>query len=192
MRALLHSLFLLAAACLAAGLYGALHNQVSYTVSPDYFHAFKFRQFSIADGLQNRLGASWVGWQASWWMGLVIGVPILLVTRFAPGRSHRNSLFVRAAVIVVFTALVIGAGGLFRALFFVDQGHLPVWVFAFTPDDPVAMARAGELHNATYLGGLVGLACALVYAASVVRRLRRNHRNDGAHREADLGSAEIR
>ena len=40
---------LLAAGCIISGLYGAFHNQISYTVSPDYFHAFKFDQFGIPE-----------------------------------------------------------------------------------------------------------------------------------------------
>jgi len=49
---------------------GALHNQVSYTVRPDYFYAFKFHHLPFRP-LQNRSGASIVGWHASWWMGLI-------------------------------------------------------------------------------------------------------------------------
>ena len=52
---------LLAAACIVAGVYGALHNQISYSVSPEYFFAFKFHQFGIPEHLQNRIGASIVG-----------------------------------------------------------------------------------------------------------------------------------
>ena len=62
---------LLMVGCLFAGLYGIIHNQISYTVSPEYFHAFKFQQFNIPPSLQNRIGASIVGWGASWWMGLL-------------------------------------------------------------------------------------------------------------------------
>jgi len=34
--------FLLAAGCGISGLYGAAHDQISYSISPDYFHALKF------------------------------------------------------------------------------------------------------------------------------------------------------
>ena len=34
-------------ACLFAGIYGALHNQISYSVAPEYFTQFKFIQFQI-------------------------------------------------------------------------------------------------------------------------------------------------
>jgi hypothetical protein len=46
---------LLAAGRIISGVYGALHDQISYTVSPDYFHHLKFCQFNIADHLHNRL-----------------------------------------------------------------------------------------------------------------------------------------
>jgi hypothetical protein len=59
---------LLGAGCLISGLYGALHNQISYSVSPDYFDAYKFIQFDVPVTLRDRVGASIVGWQASWWM----------------------------------------------------------------------------------------------------------------------------
>jgi len=75
-----------------AGLYGALHNQISYTVSPDYVHAFKFQQFDISENLQGRVGASIVGWYASWWMGLLIGVPVLLVGLILPGVENLPEL----------------------------------------------------------------------------------------------------
>ncbi len=52
---------LLVAGCLISGVYGMLHNQISYPVAPEYFHAFKFHQFAIPNGLHNRIGASMVG-----------------------------------------------------------------------------------------------------------------------------------
>lgn len=59
---------LLAAGCLISGVYGALHDQISYTVSPEYFHAFKFRQFAIPPELQNRLvRRSWDGKPRGGW-----------------------------------------------------------------------------------------------------------------------------
>jgi hypothetical protein len=69
-------------ACVIAGAYGAIHDQISYTVAPSYYHDFKFIQFAIAPELQNRLGASIVGWSATWWMGLVIGAPLYVAGLF--------------------------------------------------------------------------------------------------------------
>jgi hypothetical protein len=65
-------LLALAAACLLAGVYGAVHNQISYTVCPEYFTKFKFIQFRLSDALQSRQGASF--------FGAVVGILVGMVT----------------------------------------------------------------------------------------------------------------
>ncbi len=97
---------LLAAGCVIAGLYGAVHDQISYTVSPDYFHAFKFLQFNVPVHLHNRVGAALVGWHATWWMGVFIGVPVLLIGLILPGWRMYLSHCLMAFVVVISTALV--------------------------------------------------------------------------------------
>src|SRR5256885_2098916 len=98
----------LVAACLTAGLYGALHDQISYSVSPDYFHAFKFHQFNIPEEYRNRVGVSLVGWYGSWWMGLLIGLPVLIVGLVMPAaRTYLTRSLIAFAVVAV-TALAVG------------------------------------------------------------------------------------
>jgi hypothetical protein len=157
---------LLIAACLIAGLYGALHNQISYTVSPDYFHGYKFDQFGIPESLHGRIGASIVGWHASWWMGLFIGLPLLIVGFILPGwRSYlRGCLFAFAVAAV--TALVVGLGALVYATLTISEGSLPHG-YPYS----VAFARAGTMHDFSYLGGFVGIITGTLYL--IVERVRR-------------------
>lgn len=62
-------------AMLAAGLFGAIHYQISYTVSPEYFTRFKFPMFHLPDpNIPERLRAAEVGVLASWWMGVPLGL----------------------------------------------------------------------------------------------------------------------
>ena len=50
-----------------AGCYGALHEQISFNISPEYFTKMKFDQFRYADfGWPARVFASEVGFLASW------------------------------------------------------------------------------------------------------------------------------
>jgi hypothetical protein len=163
---------LLIVACLTAGLYGALHNQISYTVSPDYFHAFKFHQFGIPEGLQGRVGASIVGWFASWWMGLFIGVPVLLVGLIMPGWKLYLSRCLIAFGVVAGTALLVGLGALIYACFTVSETSLTGYWYPEMVDDRVAFARAGTMHNFSCLGGFLGIITGSVYL--IVDRVRRN------------------
>jgi hypothetical protein len=167
---------LLIAACFTAGLYGALHNQISYTVSPDYFHAFKFHQFDIPENLQGRVGTSIVGWYASWWMGLLIGVPVLFVGLILPGWKPYLSRCLTAFVVVAGTALLVGLGALIYARFTISEASLPDYSYPNQVADKVAFSRARTMHNFSYLGGFLGIVTGslflIVEYASRGRRIR--------------------
>ena len=163
MKRLLLLPVLLGAAVLIAGVYGVLHNQVSYVVGPSYFHDFKFIQFDIASTFQNRIGAAWVGWQASWWMGVIIGGPILLLgARMKDARAFVIA-YTQAAAIVLLTALVFGSGALIYAIGSVTETSLPPWMSDLVVNDPVGYGRAGWLHLGTYFGGFIGLLIGMAY-----------------------------
>ena len=168
MRRLLTLPLLVGFACLLAGTYGILHNQISYSVGPDYFHAFKFLQFGIPDELQNRVGAAYVGWQASWWMGLLIGVPIAVMSLGIPSAALARRVFFRASLLVVSITLGFGLVSLAVAP---PMEHIPV---PSSAADPIGFGRAAMLHNTTYLAGAIGLLIGLIYVGAQVRRARRN------------------
>ena len=71
-----------------ASIYGILHNQISYSISAEYFTKFKFDQ--IGEWLyrvQNeRIAISFVGFISTWWFGLFIGLIIGITAMF-----QRNS-----------------------------------------------------------------------------------------------------
>lgn len=164
--------FLLIFAALLASVYGAVHNQISYTVSPEYFHGYKFQQFGFAENLQNRFGASLIGILATWWMGLIIGILIGFVTLFSPDAVTMRRLFIRASVIVVGLTLLVGLGALIYALVIFSSEHLPVWTERRSVSNPVRFAQAGNMHNHSYLGGLIGLVAGLGYVLWNIRRIR--------------------
>lgn len=150
--------------CVVAGLYGAMHDQVSYSVSPDYFHAFKFHQFRIPPERQNRVGAALVGWQATWWMGAIIGVPLLTAGLLLPGTGAYCKHCLIAFLVVVATAMLVGLAALAFAYQTITPEHLPHFSFPKRVDQ-VAFSRAGVMHNFSYLGGFLGIATGLIYLA---------------------------
>lgn len=150
-------------ACLIAGLYGMLHNQVSYTVSPDYFHAFKFHQFRFPEALRHRGGASLVGFLASWWTGLAIG-PVLFMTYHRRLQSCPPArMMLRGFGLTLLITAGVGAAGLGLGVLFVS----PELARLAPPDalDPLAFVRSGMMHDCSYFGGVVGT----VIAALIVR-----------------------
>ncbi len=166
---------LLGAGCLVAGLYGALHNQISYSVAPDYFHAFKFDQFLIPEDYHNRWGAAIVGWLASWWMGIVIGVPVLLIGLIMPDAKTYITRCLTAIAVVAVTAFLVGLGALIYASLTISTENLPDYVYPKGVTDQVAFARAATMHDFSYAGGLLGILTAGVYL--VVERIRLGRSN---------------
>ncbi|MEM6390235.1 MAG: hypothetical protein AAF825_10395, partial [Pseudomonadota bacterium] len=164
---------LLALSCLAAALFGALHNQVSFTIGPDYFYAIKFPQFRI-EALPPRGGAAIVGVLASWWMGPIIGLPAFVIGLIAvptAGRYFRAGL---RAIAVVFAATGIAALiGLALGIWRVSQGIDPgFWIPAGA--EAADIIRAGSMHNASYAGGALGAVIAAGMIWRSARMVRAN------------------
>jgi hypothetical protein len=158
LKKLVASPLLLLLGCLTAGLYGMLHNQISYTVSPDYFEQFKFIQFNVAPSLQGRVGASLVGWAASWWMGLIISAFLLPMGAIILGDNRYFIAIITAYGIVACTAFSAGLLALLYAYVTVDATTVEEVIrYGQEIDDPVAFTRAATMHNFSYLGGLLGI-----------------------------------
>ncbi len=153
---------LLVAACVVAAAYGAIHNQISYTVSPAFFHFDLFDRCMIPDGLRTRAGASLVGVLTSWWMGLVIGIPVFLLALIIPGWKAYVKHSLIAVLLVVTTALAVGLGALAVAR----------WAIRCGPT-----AQAEIMHDFGYLGGGVGLLVAIAYLIVVRVRIGRTRQS---------------
>jgi len=157
-----------------AGLYGILHNQVSYTVAPEYFTKFKFRQFGFVDTqLPERVRASMVGFLASWWMGIPIGLLIGVVGFIHPGPRRMLRVSLWSLLVAVGFTLLFGLGGLVYGYFQTTHTSIAEYQGWFIPDDVTDLRRflcAGYMHNSSYLGGV--LAILVGWAFHIVVRIR--------------------
>src|SRR5438132_7621148 len=87
---------------LVAGMYGALHDQISYTISPEYFTEMKFRQFAYANfGWPPRMFASEVGFLGTWWVGLIAGWILARVGLAELTETGTRNYLIRAFAIVI-------------------------------------------------------------------------------------------
>ena len=86
MNKLIALILLLIIAPILGGVYGIVHDQITYTISNEYYSKFKFIQFGLDNwgmgeniGTENtpeiklnnpRIGAAIVGFLATWWVGM--------------------------------------------------------------------------------------------------------------------------
>ncbi|GHU28396.1 hypothetical protein FACS1894172_00870 [Spirochaetia bacterium] len=162
MKKLLVFVLLFVISCVMAGLYGFLHDQISWTLSPEYFTQLKFQQFFIPELFHNRLGAGIVGILATWWMGLVIGIVLIPVGLVIPGWKNYLTGMIKVLGIVALTALLIGTGALIYGLLNYRIDTMPRFSTPVGVNDPVRFSVVGTMHNFSYLGGIVGIVTGIV------------------------------
>ena len=163
MKKLLLMPVLLVLGCFCAGLYGVLHDQLSYAVSHEYFTRFKFFQFNIPPHLRGHVGAAIVGWSATWWMGIVIGVFIIPTGLIIRGTRAFFITTLKSFVVVTLTAAVIGLGALLVSFFTIRESARPPFWYPDGIIDKVSFARVGTMHNFSYLGGMIGIITGVIY-----------------------------
>jgi hypothetical protein len=167
-------LALLCVAVALASLYGILHNQISYTVAPEYFTKFKFRQFGFVETpLPARVRASLIGFMASWWMGIPIGVLVGLAGLLHRSPSQMWRVTLRSMLIAVAFTLLFGLCGLLYGYIQTTDVNMEQYRAWFIPDDVTDLRRflcAGYMHNSSYLGGV--LAIPVAWAFHVIMRVK--------------------
>jgi hypothetical protein len=169
---------------LIAGLYGAVHDQLSFALSPEYFTKFKFRQFAWADvGWPPRLFASEVGVLACAGVGLASG---WLLARAGlaelPPSQRRRATTKSFAVVVVFAAVGGLTGWALGA--WAANGDLSGWADwqrTLGLTNLPAFVVVAYLHAGGYLGALVGFILAAVYVRRAMRRFQRSVVRDSVH-----------
>jgi hypothetical protein len=180
MKKSLTFLLLVLVACLLAGLYGVVHDQLTYSISPEYYTKFKFYQFGLKDGGDEaifsnpRIEVSIVGLLATWWMGIPIGLVLGLVGLIH--KDWRTMFFTtsKAFVLTIVIAFATGLMGLAYGQLFLTQKAKTEFQNWYIPDNLIDFEnfiKVGSMHNFSYLGGLFGLIGGLLFT---IRQKRRN------------------
>jgi hypothetical protein len=177
MKKFLVFVFLILLAIMVSGIYGMVHDQISYTVSPEYYTKFKFQQFGIADmNLPDRARVSIVGFLASWWMGIPIGLLVGGMGFIHSGHRRMLKISLLAFGLVIAITLSFGLGGLLYGYFQTNTIDLTNYQGWFIPNDVVDLRRflcVGYMHNASYLGGTLSIFVACIF--QVVVRIKTAH-----------------
>lgn len=168
------SLFLFAS-ILIAGLYGILHDQLTFTISPEYFTKFKYQQFGFDPYWfgGDRQTAAVIGFLATWWTGMIIGLVLGLVGLTFPDHKSMAVALRRAILLVMaFSALLALFGGLLGRFYLASKGVN--WWLPENLVDRTAFITVGSIHNFSYLGGLLGMFAAVYF---LIRRKRQDKRH---------------
>jgi hypothetical protein len=149
---------------LLAGLYGVLHDQITYSISPEYFTKFKYRQFGFDSGWLggHRKTVAVIGFLATWWTGLFIGLVLGFTSLIFKDHQLMRRALQKAIVVTFCFTVAMGVFGFFYGKFLLTNTGVDWWM----PEDLVdknAFIIVRSIHNFSYLGGLLGLIAGIYY-----------------------------
>ena len=161
-------------AAIIAAVYGIIHDQVTYSISPEYFTKMKFLQFHYADfGFSRRIFVAEVGVLATWWVGLVGGWLMARIVVSAIEGTRRFTYMARGIAIMFAIAIAGSLAGYILGLRRINDPNMDNWIdyrMALGIGDLKGFVRVAYIHNASYIGGLLGLVAALIYLWSAMRK----------------------
>ncbi len=148
---------------LLSSIYGALHDQITYSISPEYFTVYKFDQFGFSDwGMQSpRLTTALIGVLATWWMGLFLGAFLSILGLIHKDYKTMFRLVMRSLYITFLVTILSGVLGYIVGLF--DTEAYKECCFPYSVQDPVNFALVGSIHNYGYGGALIGAILGILY-----------------------------
>jgi hypothetical protein len=156
-----------AVGALLAAVYGAVHDQVSYSISREYFTKVKFDQFAYADfGAPRRVFVAEVGVLATCWVGMIAGWVLGRVGFLDPATVSMRRDVLRAYGIVAVAAVTSGIAGLLLGMAAArgDLSGWREWKEELSLQDVPSFVTVAYLHWGSYLGGAAGVAIAVADA----------------------------
>ncbi|RYY77166.1 MAG: hypothetical protein EOO52_06705 [Gammaproteobacteria bacterium] len=149
-----------------AALYGIIHDQITFTISPEYFTKMKFKQFSYADfHIGDRFFVATIGALATWWVGFFIG---WFLSRSIINSSNEITMSkkIKLGFTIVFLSAIIISSivALYTFLIpdFYDYRYWKSTLDYYNIKDSDAFIRVAFIHYASYLGGIGGLIIAFL------------------------------
>jgi hypothetical protein len=169
-------LILIPIAILIAGTYGIIHDQITYAISPEYYSKYKFEQFGLLHStLPDRAKAGIVGFLASWWMGIPIGVIVGGLGFIHRGHWRMFEVTLWSFLLVAGFTLAVGLAGLAYGYYRTASIDLRDYRYWSIPSDVVDLRRflcVGYVHNSSYVGGAASLIVAGVFHGFVRLRVK--------------------
>lgn len=161
------------AGALSAGIFGVVHDQVTFTISPEYFTRMKFDQFRHADfGYRPRILVATIGFLATWWVGLIAAW--FLARRIVPSRPVGEAwrLLGKSLARMLAGTLAVACIGAFVGPWILgDSGSWNDALQSMDVSDKSAFTCVAGIHTGAYLGAFFSwMAVLLALRFSVVRR----------------------
>ena len=161
-RAIFEFTFIVFISTILACVFGALHNQISFTVSNEFFKNYLFGNFRTYEwNIKNeRILASIVGIFGTYWVGFLMGIAFGIIYIFT-NTEQKFKKILPAILITLFFAFFGSIVGFILGKFIPIENS---GVFMdFGTNNPQNYVCAALMHRISYYFGLLGLIFGVIY-----------------------------
>lgn len=147
---------------LLAGVFGIVHDQITYSLSPEYYQRFKFIQFGIRQWpLPARALVAVTGVMATVWVGALAGFWLGILGYWRPQLFQQCGRLIGVLLGSAVAGGVCGyiAGQLWLAEYGIHS--LQHWIWPGV-EFPAAFLLVGFVHAGSYAGAVVGVLLATI------------------------------
>jgi hypothetical protein len=155
-------------ASLIGGVYGALYDQLTYSISPEFFTKFRFQLFSPDPATNKRLVVAWIGFLNTWKTGAIIGGGLALTGMINLDYKRMFKFSIYAFLIALTIAFVTGIIGWSVSPLASQADPGPELNIL----DKDAFKTVVNMNNFSYAGGVIGMFVGALYQLYGHRKYR--------------------
>ena len=162
MKKLLAFILIVVLGPIIGGIYGIIHDQITFSISSEYFTKFKYDQFGFEPSWfgGDRQTVVVISYLATFWVGVIAGTVSAFCTVFHPTASA----MLKAAVRMMITTLAVAAlMGILGFIYGTLSSHDDLqWYFPEGLIDKDNFVVVGWIHNFGYAGAALGLIISVI------------------------------
>ncbi len=145
-----------------AGIFGIIHDQITFSICPEYFTKFKYRQFNFSPENfgSERLTVAAIGFLATWWVGMFIGIALGFASLLLKDSKIMKGVVIKSLQIIFLSAICFSFIGFIYGRYYLTQKGVDWWLPGDL-NDLKGFITVGSIHNFSYIGGIVGLVAGI-------------------------------
>lgn len=170
MKQFINFILIIIISTLSAGVYGIVHDQITYTISSEYYTLLKFQQFGFENlNLNVRIKVGIIGFLATWWVGLFLGIVYAFISLFLDAEKVLK-VTIKSILINICITFISGILGYGFSVLFLSPENTD-WYIPTGTKNIRSFINVGFIHNFGYIGGIIGLAAGLLYQIKKARNI---------------------
>jgi hypothetical protein len=156
---------------LLAAVFGFIHDQITYSICPEFFQKIRFDNYpDLPEGWHDRTKAGMIGVLNSWKIGIPLGLLLTAVATIHKKLERILSYTLTTygmTIIITFISVMVGL--------FTSEALPKNWTPLEGINDQLGLYKVMNMNNFAYMGGVIGMFLGLTY--HLFRYKRDNKRN---------------